>query len=103
MIDLISDGTISGRIAKDVFGEMFDSGKSASSIVEQKGLRQISDSGALTVLIDAVLSENQDKVSEFKEGKDKLFGFFVGQVMKRSQGQANPKLVNELLKEKLSG
>ena len=82
---------------------MFDTGKSASSIVEQKGLRQISDSGALTVLIDAVLSENQDKVSEFKEGKDKLFGFFVGQVMKRSQGQANPKLVNELLKEKLSG
>ncbi len=103
LIDLISDGTISGRIAKDVFGEMFDTGKSASSIVEQKGLRQISDSGALTVLIDEVLSENQDKVSEFKEGKDKLFGFFVGQVMKRSQGQANPKLVNELLKEKLSG
>ena len=103
LIDLISDGTISGRIAKDVFGEMFDTGKSASSIVEQKGLRQISDSGALTVLIDAVLSENQDKVAEFKEGKDKLFGFFVGQVMKRSQGQANPKLVNELLKEKLSG
>ena len=82
---------------------MFDTGKSASSIVEQKGLRQISDSGALTVLIDEVLSENQDKVAEFKEGKDKLFGFFVGQVMKRSQGQANPKLVNELLKEKLSG
>ena len=103
LIDLISDGTISGRIAKDVFGEMFDTGKSASSIVEQKGLRQISDSGALIVLIDAVLSENQDKVAEFKEGKDKLFGFFVGQVMKRSQGQANPKLVNELLKEKLSG
>ena len=103
LIDLISDGTISGRIAKDVFGEMFDTGKSASSIVEQKGLRQISDSGALTVLIEAVLSENQDKVAEFKEGKDKLFGFFVGQVMKRSQGQANPKLVNELLKEKLSG
>jgi len=103
LIDLISDGTISGRIAKDVFGEMFDTGKSASSIVEQKGLRQISDSGVLTVLIEAVLSENQDKVAEFKEGKDKLFGFFVGQVMKRSQGQANPKLVNELLKEKLSG
>ena len=103
LIDLITDGTISGRIAKDVFGEMFDTGKSASSIVEQKGLRQISDSGALIVLIDAVLSENQDKVAEFKEGKDKLFGFFVGQVMKRSQGQANPKLVNELLKEKLSG
>ena len=68
-----------------------------------KCLRQISYSGELRFLIDAVLSENQDKVTEFREGKDKLFGFFVGQVMKRSQGQANPKLVNELLKEKLSG
>ena len=103
LIDLISDGTISGRIAKDVFSEMFESGDSAGSIVARKGLRQISDSGQLTDLIDAVLSENQDKVTEFKEGKDKLFGFFVGQVMKRSQGQANPKLVNELLKEKLAG
>ena len=103
LIDLISDGTISGRIAKDVFVEMFESGGSANSIVERKGLRQISDSGQLTDLIDAVLSENQDKVTEFREGKDKLFGFFVGQVMKRSQGQANPKLVNELLKEKLAG
>ena len=103
LIDLISDGTISGRIAKDVFSEMFESGDSAGSIVARKGLRQISDSGQLTDLIDAVLSENQDKVTEFREGKDKLFGFFVGQVMKRSQGQANPKLVNELLKEKLAG
>ena len=103
LIDLISDGTISGRIAKDVFVEMFESGGSAGSIVARKGLRQISDSGQLTDLIDAVLSEHQDKVTEFREGKDKLFGFFVGQVMKRSQGQANPKLVNELLKEKLAG
>ena len=103
LIDLISDGTISGRIAKDVFGEMFENGGSADSIIASKGLRQISDSGQLTELIDAVLSEHQDKVTEFREGKDKLFGFFVGQVMKRSQGQANPKLVNELLKEKLAG
>jgi len=103
LIDLISDGTISGRIAKDVFSEMFENGGSADSIIASKGLRQISDSGQLTDLIDAVLSEHQDKVTEFREGKDKLFGFFVGQVMKRSQGQANPKLVNELLKEKLAG
>ena len=103
LIDLISDGTISGRIAKDVFAEMFENGGSADSIIASKGLRQISDSGQLTDLIDAVLSEHQDKVTEFREGKDKLFGFFVGQVMKRSQGQANPKLVNELLKEKLAG
>ena len=82
---------------------MFENGGSADSIIASKGLRQISDSGQLTDLIDAVLSEHQDKVTEFREGKDKLFGFFVGQVMKRSQGQANPKLVNELLKEKLAG
>ena len=103
LIDLISDGTISGSIAKDVFADMFENGGSADSIIASKGLRQISDSGQLTDLIDAVLSEHQDKVTEFREGKDKLFGFFVGQVMKRSQGQANPKLVNELLKEKLAG
>ena len=103
LIDLISDGTISGRIAKDVFAEMFENGGSADSIIASKGLRQISDSGQLTDLIEAVLSEHQDKVTEFREGKDKLFGFFVGQAMKRSQGQANPKLVNELLKEKLAG
>jgi aspartyl-tRNA(Asn)/glutamyl-tRNA(Gln) amidotransferase subunit B len=101
LIELISDGTISGRIAKDVFAEMFETGNDAQTIVEAKGLRQVSDAGEITGLIDGVLAANQDKVAEFKSGKDKLFGFFVGQVMKQSQGKANPALVNQVLREKL--
>ena len=101
LIDLISDGTISGRIAKDIFVEMFATGQEAGAIVELKGLRQISDSDTITKLINSIVSENEDKVTEFKSGKEKLFGFFVGQVMKKSQGKANPKLVNDLLREKL--
>ena len=101
LIDLISDGTISGRIAKDIFVEMFATGQEAGEIVELKGLRQISDSDTITKLINSIISENEDKVTEFKSGKEKLFGFFVGQVMKKSQGKANPKLVNDLLREKL--
>lgn len=101
LIDLISDGTISGRIAKDIFVEMFATGQEAGAIVELKGLRQISDSDTITKLINSIMSENEDKVTEFKSGKEKLFGFFVGQVMKKSQGKANPKLVNDLLREKL--
>ena len=102
LIALISDGTISGRIAKDVFSEMFEHGTDADSIVEAKGLRQVSDAAAITALIEAVIAANQDKVAEFKTGKDKLFGFFVGQVMKQSQGKANPQLVNQALREKLN-
>ena len=101
LIELISDGTISGRIAKDIFVEMFATGQEAGAIVELKGLRQISDSDTITKLINSIMSENEDKVTEFKSGKEKLFGFFVGQVMKKSQGKANPKLVNDLLREKL--
>lgn len=101
LIELISDGTISGRIAKDIFVEMFATGQEAGAIVELKGLRQISDSDTITKLINSIVSENEDKVTEFKSGKEKLFGFFVGQVMKKSQGKANPKLVNDLLREKL--
>ena len=101
LIDLISDGTISGRIAKDVFVDMFDSGEDAAKIVKKKGLIQISDSNEILELVNVVISENETKVMEFREGKDKLFGFFVGQVMKRSQGKANPKIVNDLLREKL--
>ena len=103
LLDLIGVGTISGRIAKDVFAEMFETGKEAGAIVEAKGLRQVSDAAAITGLIDAVLAENQDKVAQFRSGKDKLFGFFVGQVMKRSQGKANPQMVNSVLREKLEG
>jgi aspartyl-tRNA(Asn)/glutamyl-tRNA(Gln) amidotransferase subunit B len=102
LIGLISDGTISGRIAKDVFVDMFESGRDAAAIVEEKGLRQVSDAGEITGLIDGVLAANQDKVAEYQSGKDKLFGFFVGQVMKQSQGKANPALVNQVLREKLT-
>ena len=101
LVGLISDGTISGRIAKDVFADMFETGKQASVIIEEKGLKQVSDTGAIEALIDQVLADNQDKVDEYRGGKDKLFGFFVGQTMKLSKGQANPAIVNEMLKSKL--
>ena len=101
LVALISDGTISGRIAKDVFADMFETSRDAEVIIEEKGLKQVSDTGAIEALIDQVLAENQDKVEEYRGGKDKLFGFFVGQTMKLSKGQANPAMVNELLKAKL--
>ncbi len=101
LIDLISDNTISGKIAKDVFAEMFETGKDASAIVEEKGLKQVTDTGAIEAIIDEVIAENPDNVEAYRGGKDKLFGFFVGQVMKKSQGKANPAMVNELLKAKL--
>ena len=101
LVGLISDGTISGRIAKDVFADMFETSKNAADIIEEKGLKQVSDTGAIETLIDQVLADNQDKVDEYRGGKDKLFGFFVGQTMKLSKGQANPAMVNDLLKKKL--
>ncbi|QQP92203.1 Asp-tRNA(Asn)/Glu-tRNA(Gln) amidotransferase subunit GatB [Skermanella sp. TT6] len=103
LIDLISDDTISGRIAKDVFAEMVATGKPAAVIVEEKGLRQVTDTGAIDSAIDGVLAANPDKVAEYKGGKEKLFGFFVGQVMKQTQGKANPAMVNEILTRKLNG
>ena len=101
LTSLIEDNTISGRIAKEVFAQMVETGKEASVIVEEKGLKQITDTSAIEAEIDAVLSENADKVEAYKGGKDKLFGFFVGQTMKRTGGKANPKVVNEILKKKL--
>ena len=101
LLKLIQDNVISGKIAKDVFDIMFETGNSAASIVEDKGLQQVTDSGAIEAIIDQVLAENPDKVAEFKLGKDRLFAFFVGQVMKLSAGKANPALVNDLLKVKL--
>jgi aspartyl-tRNA(Asn)/glutamyl-tRNA(Gln) amidotransferase subunit B len=101
LIALIEDGTISGRIAKDVFAEMLETGQGAAAIVEAKGLRQVTDTGAIETAVDAVLAKEAAKVAEYRSGKDKLFGFFVGQVMKGTQGKANPGLVNELLKKKL--
>ncbi|CAO3452250.1 Aspartyl-tRNA(Asn) amidotransferase subunit B (EC 6.3.5.6) @ Glutamyl-tRNA(Gln) amidotransferase subunit B (EC 6.3.5.7) [Azospirillum argentinense] len=103
LIDLIADNTISGRIAKEVFEAMFETGEKPADIVEKKGLRQVTDTGAIESSIDAVLAANADKVAEFRSGKDKLFGFFVGQVMKATQGKANPALVNEILMAKLKG
>ena len=101
LVDLISDGSISGKIAKEVFAEMFETGKDAKQVVEEKGLKQVSDEGTIISMIDEVLASNQDKVDEYRSGKDKLFGFFVGQVMKASKGQANPGMVNQILKQKL--
>jgi aspartyl-tRNA(Asn)/glutamyl-tRNA(Gln) amidotransferase subunit B len=101
LLDLIADGTVSGRLAKEVFEAMWETGKPAAVIVDEKGLRQISDTGAIETAIDEVLAREQGKLAEYRSGKDKLFGFFVGQVMKATGGKANPKLVNELLKAKL--
>ncbi len=101
LINLIKDGIISGKIAKSVFEIMADEGKDPQIIVEEKGLKQQSDPKEIEKLIDKVITDNPDKVKEYKSGKDKLFGFFVGQVMKVSGGKANPQLVNEILKKKL--
>ena len=101
LVDLISDGSISGKIAKEVFADMFETGKDAKQVVEEKGFKQVSDEGAIISMIDEVLASNQDKVDEYRSGKEKLFGFFVGQVMKASKGQANPGMVNQILKQKL--
>ena len=101
LINLIKDGTISGKIAKTVFEQMMEGDKDPKKIVEEKGLKQESDPKALETLIDKVIDDNRDKATEYKSGKVKLFGFFVGQVMKVSGGKANPQLVNEILKKKL--
>jgi aspartyl-tRNA(Asn)/glutamyl-tRNA(Gln) amidotransferase subunit B len=103
LLALIKDDTISGKIAKEVFAEMFQTGKDAAAIVEEKGLKQVTDTSAIETLVDEVLAENADKVAEYRSGKDKLFGFFVGQIMKKSGGKMNPGMVNDLLKEKLKG
>ena len=101
LVDLITDGTISGKIAKDVFAEMIETGNAAAKIIKAKGLKQVSDPDEIVGLIDTVMADNQDKVEEYRGGKEKLFGFFVGQTMKLSGGQANPGMVNQLLKDRL--
>jgi aspartyl-tRNA(Asn)/glutamyl-tRNA(Gln) amidotransferase subunit B len=100
LIDLITDGTISGRIAKDVFQAMVDSGDDPGAIVEKKGMKQITDAGAIEEAVDAVIADNPDKIAEIRAGKDKMLGWFVGQVMQMTGGKANPKMVNDLLREK---
>ena len=101
LIDSISSGVISGRTAKEVFEIMKESGEEPNKIIESKGLQQKSDPKELEKIIEKILTENNDKVEQYKSGKDKLFGFFVGQVMKISGGKANPQLVNQILKDKL--
>jgi aspartyl-tRNA(Asn)/glutamyl-tRNA(Gln) amidotransferase subunit B len=99
----IIDSTISGKIAKEVFEAMWSEGKSADAIIEAKGLKQITDSGAIEGVIDAVMAANPGQLADYRSGKDKLFGFFVGQVMKSTGGKANPGQLNDLLKKKLGG
>lgn len=101
MLDLIADGTINGKIAKEVFEDMVETGEGPDAIVEKKGLRQVTDTGVIDAAIESVMASNADKVAEYRSGKDKLFGFFVGLVMKETKGKANPALVNEALKSKL--
>ena len=101
LINLIKDNTISGKIAKTVFEEMVKNDQDPDKIVEDKGLKQQSDPKELEKIIETIVKNNQDKVEQYKSGKDKLFGFFVGQAMKETEGKGNPKLINDILKEKL--
>ena len=102
IIARIEDGTVSGKGAKDVLDYLMKNSIDVDSVIEKLGLKQVSDDGAILEIIDSIISANTDKVEEYKSGKDKLFGFFVGQVMKASKGSANPQKVNELLKQRLS-
>jgi len=103
MLKRIADGTISNSGAKEVFRTMWSEGGDTDAIIETKGLKQVSDSGAIEALVDEIIAANTDKVAEYRSGKDKLFGFFVGLAMKASKGKANPAQLNEILKKKLAG
>ncbi|MEN6325340.1 MAG: Asp-tRNA(Asn)/Glu-tRNA(Gln) amidotransferase GatCAB subunit B, partial [Syntrophomonas sp.] len=101
LLQLIDDGSISGKMAKTVFEEMFNSGKAPELVIKEKGMAQISDESTLINLIDGIIQDNPKVLEDYKNGKEKAFGFFVGQIMKASKGQANPNIVNKLLKERL--
>jgi aspartyl-tRNA(Asn)/glutamyl-tRNA(Gln) amidotransferase subunit B len=103
MLLMVDTGTISGKIAKTIFEEMVVSGRMPQPIVVEKGLVQVSDEGALEKAIQEVLNANADQVEQYRQGKEKVFGFMVGQVMKTTKGKANPQVVNELLKKMLAG
>ena len=103
LLGLMADGTLSGKLAKDVFAVMLETGEDASAIVQSRGLRQVTDESAIGTSIDEMLAANADKLAEYRSGKDKLFGFFVGQAMKATGGRANPEALNRILKEKLQG
>ncbi|MCP4930084.1 MAG: Asp-tRNA(Asn)/Glu-tRNA(Gln) amidotransferase subunit GatB [Gammaproteobacteria bacterium] len=102
LLKRIQDNTISGKIAKDVFAAMWEEGGDADSIIDSKGLKQITDTGALETIVDQVIADNPDQVEQFRAGKEKVLGFLVGQIMKASQGKANPGQVNQILRTKLS-
>jgi aspartyl-tRNA(Asn)/glutamyl-tRNA(Gln) amidotransferase subunit B len=101
LISRIEDGTISGKIAKDIFEKMWSSGKEVDEIIQGEGLEQVTDDKEIESMIDQVIANNPEQLEQYRSGKDRLFGFFVGQVMKASQGKANPKQVNDILKSKL--
>ena len=103
LLDLLADGTISSRIAKDVFEEMFETSKDPAAIIEEKGLKQITDTGAIEAAVDAAIISNPEQADQVRDGNDKAIGWFVGQVMKATQGKANPQAVNELLQTRLKG
>lgn len=102
LLDFIVDGTISARLGKQVFDIMFETGKPASLIIKEQDLKQITDKGQISEIIDKIINDNQDKVQEYQNGKTKLYGFFVGEVMKLTKGKASPDVVNFILSEKLS-
>lgn len=103
LVSVVADGTISSKIAKDIFPELIGSGKTADEIVKERGLQQNSDAGALQAMVDKVLADNPDNLQKYRDGKTNLFGFFVGQVLKASGGSANPSMVSELMKQALDG
>jgi aspartyl-tRNA(Asn)/glutamyl-tRNA(Gln) amidotransferase subunit B len=103
LLDRIADNTVSGKLAKDVLDAMLDSGKDADTVIDEKGMRQVTDTGAIDAVIREVMASNEAQVAQYRAGKDKLIGFFVGQVMKASRGKANPELVNARLRELLKG
>jgi len=101
LLDLMADSTINGKIAKEVFEAMVETGRDPAAIIDAKGLRQVTDTGAIDAAVEAVIAANPEKVAEYRSGKDKLFGFFVGNVMKAMAGKGNPGLVNAALKQRL--
>ena len=103
LVALVEKGTLSGKLGKEVFAKMFDSGKTAPEIIAAEGLRQISDADELGRIIDEVLARSERQVQQYRAGKQGVIGYFVGQVMKATRGQANPKLVNQLLRAALDG
>jgi len=103
LLKRLADNTISGKIAKEVFEAMWNGEGDADAVIEKKGLKQITDTGAIEKVIDEIIARNPKQLEQYRAGKEALFGFFVGQVMKATQGKANPAQVNELLKKKLGG